>query len=354
MSRVLRSNQYGGTYYVVLVVSGHEALFRDERDRIIFEGTVARVLRSSDAQILAYRWTEQDARFVVRIGDVPLSRLMRKISAPYVRMYNHRHGRTGSLFADRYRAESVCDSADLLEVIRRLHSSVAAKVEQPLPTYNSHGAYLGIAACPWVSKGMLFRILGSGGTNGQNAYCQWMTENASLQQAEQDDLPDAFRIEKGDRKFLRWLRARVGAHMRAQSLGKKASQASVDDLIEAAARMVNVDPQDLISSSRVRRLSLARALVAWHATRNDVASLTEVATRLARDPSSLCVAYQRYRKLLPSMFNQPLKQILNSKRHRGGAFAPSPRSRRTLERRLNHLRSSDQPGHGPHGEESAS
>jgi putative transposase len=316
MPRPLRSNQCHGTYYVVLVTNGNQALFQDEQDRIAFEEILENALGASDAQVLAYRWTEQDARLVVKVRDVPLAAVMRRLSGPYARVYNGRHARTGALFGERYRSEMVCGDSDLLQVVRRMHRHNTPDCEHGTGGYSSHLTYLGAETTRWVSTGIVFRLLAATAANGGRAYKGFMSERVRPQAMEiSDDIPDAFPIVKGDVPFVRWLRARAVVHARTRS-----SQASLDDIIEAAARMINVDPQEIVSSSRARRLALARALVAWHATRNGVASVAEVTTRLARDPSSLYAAHERYRKLLPSLFNQPLKVVLKAKRHRGGAY----------------------------------
>jgi hypothetical protein len=59
---------------------------------------------------------------------------------------------------------------------------------------------------------------------------------------------------------------------------------------------------EVLSPSRRRELALARALITWRATRAGVATLSEVARRLGRDPSTLFVGMERYRTLRPDLF----------------------------------------------------
>jgi hypothetical protein len=58
----------------------------------------------------------------------------------------------------------------------------------------------------------------------------------------------------------------------------------------------------VFSRSRQRQLALARALIAWFATERRICTLSEVARRLRRDPSTLSVAISRYRELRPDLF----------------------------------------------------
>jgi len=58
----------------------------------------------------------------------------------------------------------------------------------------------------------------------------------------------------------------------------------------------------VLSNSRQREVTLARALIAWYATERRVATLSEVARYLRRDPSTLSVAVSRYRLCRPELF----------------------------------------------------
>ena len=59
-----------------------------------------------------------------------------------------------------------------------------------------------------------------------------------------------------------------------------------------------------------RRLTLTRALIGWHVTKNQIATLTEVSRQLGRDPSSVYTAYARYRAWRPQLFRDSLATIL--------------------------------------------
>lgn len=80
---------------------------------------------------------------------------------------------------------------------------------------------------------------------------------------------------------------------------------SLDQVVDSVVRTLGVTREDVVSMSRERRLSLARAVITWHATRSGVATLSEVARYLHRDPSTLSVAVRRYRALRPTLFSLP-------------------------------------------------
>jgi len=65
---------------------------------------------------------------------------------------------------------------------------------------------------------------------------------------------------------------------------------------------MGVERDLVLSNSRQREFTLVRALIAWYATERGVATLSEVARCLRRDPSTLSMAISRYRARRPELF----------------------------------------------------
>ncbi len=76
----------------------------------------------------------------------------------------------------------------------------------------------------------------------------------------------------------------------------------MDAIIERVVQAQGVSRKDLFSSSRRQPHVLARALITWEATGGGAATLSEVAKRLGRDPSTLLSAVSRYRRERPALF----------------------------------------------------
>src|SRR6202034_452654 len=104
-----------------------------------------------------------------------------------------------------------------------------------------------------------------------------------------------------DDHFFGWLRRHAG---------KPPATVTVEQVIQAVAKKMGVDRKRLLSTSRERRLTLTRALIGWHVTKNQIATLTEVSRQLGRDPSSVYTAYARYRAWRPQLFRDSLATIL--------------------------------------------
>jgi Bacterial dnaA protein helix-turn-helix len=115
-----------------------------------------------------------------------------------------------------------------------------------------------------------------------------------------EDSPPRSQLPSDDH-FFNWLRRHTG---------KPPATVTVDQVIQAVAKKMGVDRKRLLSTSRERRLTLTRALIGWHVTKNQIATLTEVSRQLGRDPSSVYTAYARYRAWRPQLFRDSLATIL--------------------------------------------
>jgi hypothetical protein len=88
---------------------------------------------------------------------------------------------------------------------------------------------------------------------------------------------------------------------------------SLDSIVTATCRLLNVSRPGLRSKARSRPLALARALIAHHASRSRVATVSGVATGLKlKNKNSLYVGMARYRKLIPEIFNMPLERFVDA------------------------------------------
>jgi hypothetical protein len=136
------------------------------------------------------------------------------------------------------------------------------------------------------------------GDQAQQLYGQFMS--AHWEEVEEGDRPPPSQSPSDD-QFFSWLRRHAG---------KPPASVTVDQVIQAVAKKMGVDRKRLLSTSRERRLTLTRALIGWHVTKNQIATLTEVSRQLGRDPSSVYTAYARYRAWRPQLFRDSLQTIL--------------------------------------------
>lgn len=298
MSRRARLHVPGGLYYVVQRGNANQPIFSNPTDYATFEGLLAAMLLRCRMRAHAFCWTDRTIHLAIEIAEMPIGRLMQRLTSQYAREVHRKLGRSGHLFQQRYQALLVDPQAYLLPLVRHIHT-VPVRVgltrdasEYPL---SSHRAYLGINTPPWLTTGQVLRALSHRTDHARQTYRQFMLEggedkgDAGFEHGGEED-PRVL----GDHAFM----AVVPRHQRIYR-----SSHSLEQVIDTVSRTLAVERDEVLSRSRQRRLALARALIAWYATERGIATLAEVARRLERDPSTLFVAVERYRSLRPELFS---------------------------------------------------
>jgi hypothetical protein len=343
MTRPKKQHRPGGIHYVVLFGNGGQEIFQDDADKQYFTQLLATARARCNAEIFAFCLTRRDARLVVRVSDVPVGRLVQRVATQYSRNNHAKYATAGYLFQHPYRAYLLEGTTHLLEIVRHVHlAPLEMGVTADLDGYRwcSHRAYVGLESLDWLNQRPVLELLaggtiGGGGTEGApvidapvmggavaggalaaeirapataaQTYQQFMSvrreplaDVAAPPGSAPDDSPPRSQLPSDDH-FFSWLRRHAG---------KPPATVTVDQVIQAVAKKMGVDRKRLLSTSRERRLTLTRALIGWHVTKNQIATLTEVSRQLGRDPSSVYTAYARYRAWRPQLFRDSLATIL--------------------------------------------
>jgi putative transposase len=313
MTRPKKQHRPGGIHYVVLFGNGGQEIFQDDADKQYFTELLAVARARCNAEIFAFCLTRRDARLVVRVSDVPVGRLVQRVATQYSRNNHAKYTTAGYLFQHPYRAYLLEGTAHLLEIVRHVHLAPAEMgVTADLDGYRwcSHRSYVGLESLDWLNQGPVLELLAAGAhppASPAQTYQQFMSARleplagvVAPPGSAPDDSPPRSQLPSDDH-FFSWLRRHAG---------KPPATVTVDQVIQAVAKKMGVDRKRLLSTSRERRLTLTRALIGWHVTKNQIATLTEVSRQLGRDPSSVYTAYARYRAWRPQLFRDSLATIL--------------------------------------------
>jgi putative transposase len=101
--------QFPGCYHVYSRGTGGNAFFRDDDDRAFFRAILERVATRRDWNIDAYCLMTTHYHAVVTTRASNLSRGMQQIHATYVRGFNERWGRFGTLVSSRFGSRLIDD-----------------------------------------------------------------------------------------------------------------------------------------------------------------------------------------------------------------------------------------------------
>lgn len=302
MARVQRFHVHGGIYYVQLRVNADGPLFPGPNDQREFESLVARALARSHAQMHAYAWLRTSANMLVQVDALPLGRIIQAIAGPYAKIVNRRLGQRGHRFEHPHGATLVQPS-DVLDIALHLHhmafNSDSGRASSTEPN-SSHTAYLGERLTPWLTRDAVHGLLRARGETPQAGYRKLIRKaEPSFQTVHVAGDRRAGEQHLSEVTFVHWLAERT-----------RPPKTSLHEVIDVVARRLGIAPSELGSISRRRYLSFARALIAWYATNERIATLTEVARHFERDPSTLSSGIARYKQQKPEYFQPSLDRSI--------------------------------------------
>ncbi|HXT00287.1 MAG TPA: transposase [Elusimicrobiota bacterium] len=261
MPRPPRIHYPGAVYHVMARgVDGRE-IFADDSDRQAFLAAAHGLSEDTSCTILAYCLMGNHFHLALRVGKIPLSRIMHRLLSRYAMAFNFRHDRQGHLFLARYKSILCLDDAYLIGLVRYIHMNpvragfVSAPEGWP---WSSHLVYAGKDGGGFVDKRVFFDALGGQG------YEQWMSG--------------------GDAKFSPWPEPLPSSPLlREEAFDDEVDNEPVDKIAS------DLFPEDLIeirSESRRRDLSLKRKRLAKAALQRGH-TLASIAEWLGRTPSAL-------------------------------------------------------------------
>ena len=118
MARKARQCSYSGFYHVMIRGIGKQILFENYWDYVRFIKTLRRYLEEETVTLYAYCLMENHVHLLVGDPDRQLHQFMKKLEVSYAFYFNHKYGRVGNLFQDRFKSEPVEDEAYYLTVLR--------------------------------------------------------------------------------------------------------------------------------------------------------------------------------------------------------------------------------------------
>jgi len=166
MARPARLVIPGQPHYVALRGGGRDPVAADDDDRAVLVDMLGRVAGDERAMAVhAYALLDDELQLLVtpQHGDA-LARAMKTLGGRYVRHYNQRHRRTGTLWEGRYRTTVVDPDVWLLPCLCHIDSTalraglVPGLLDWPWSSARHH---LGAAACAWLSDHEVYWRLGN-------------------------------------------------------------------------------------------------------------------------------------------------------------------------------------------------
>lgn len=212
--------------------SGHNGhpVATDAVDRAAYRDFLARAAAETGLSVHAY--CIERARVLLLATpatDDALSRAIQRIGRSYTAWFNRRHGRSGTLWAGRFRATVIEPQSELVAAMRHVEADAALAGDAsaaPAERVSSVAHHLGLLSDPLVSDHARFWELGNTPFDRHAAYRLLVMQ--PLADRERSRFDNAVRKgwALGPDAFLRDLEARLERRVRPRSPGRPRRQGS--------------------------------------------------------------------------------------------------------------------------------
>jgi putative transposase len=193
MARLPRLNVPGLPHHVVQRGNNQQPVFAGVDDYRFFSELMEESARACKVAVHAYVWLPNQVQVLATPEtEEGLPRLMQAVGRRYVRRFNDKTGRSGTLWDGRYRSTVLQPERHLLPCMALIDTAPVAAGEVIEPRdypWSSHGHYVGLRNDRLVTPHALFWTLGNTPFAREAAYAEMV--QSGLAEDERRQLSDA-------------------------------------------------------------------------------------------------------------------------------------------------------------------
>ncbi|MFC4557798.1 transposase [Virgibacillus kekensis] len=123
MPRNPRKRAHSGVYHVMLRGINKQIIFEDNQDRFRLLDTIQECKDRYGFNLYGYCLMDNHVHLLIREREESISRVIQWLSASYVYWYNKKYERSGHLYQDRFKSETVETASSFLRVLRYIHQN---------------------------------------------------------------------------------------------------------------------------------------------------------------------------------------------------------------------------------------
>ncbi|HVL56894.1 MAG TPA: transposase [Burkholderiaceae bacterium] len=188
MARSARQAIAGLPYLVTLLGHNRERVFADDADRRLFIERLQQAVARHKLSVHAYALLPAQVQLLATAAtDTGMAETVQALGRSYVREFNRRHDRRGTLWEGRYRSALVEPQRYLLACQRHIELAPVRAGLAPVPgayPWSSHRHYLGLAVDPLVRPHPSFWALGNTPFDRESAYRRLFDEGPDAEETE--------------------------------------------------------------------------------------------------------------------------------------------------------------------------
>jgi putative transposase len=328
MPRQARIDAPGALHHIMVRGIERRKIFRDDKDKDNFVERLGDIIKDTSTPCYAWSLLSNHVHLLLRTGDHPIATVMRRLLTGYALTFNRRYGRHGQLFQNRYKSILCQEDAYLMELVRYIHLNPlrANTVENysSLGNYNycGHGFILGNKRNDWQDVDYVLGFFNKNGKIAQGQYKEYVSQG--IEKGRRPDLVGGGLI----RSLGGWSEARKRGKREKRLKGderilgdsqfvldtlKEASERferrfelrargyDLDALAERVGRIFGMEPGDLYSPGKYRRLIKPRSVYCYWAVRELGETATALAIRLRLTQAGVSKSVLRGEKIVKDM-----------------------------------------------------
>jgi len=244
LARKPRIHFSGATYHVISRGNNREWVFDTDTEKRSYLALIRDYKKRYPFELMAWVVMSNHAHMLIRINEIPLSKIMQGIQQSYTSHYNHAHKRTGHVFEQRYKAFLCHSESQMLETLHYIHynpvrANLAGGLNYP---FSSHKSYLSPSSSGITDSGVLLELFASNRAECARRYIDFMGKESD----------DASGIVPKHAKDI------DKAACPSRPLQRVIPNVDISELVTVVAELYGVRTQEIIGRSRRRDLSLPR------------------------------------------------------------------------------------------------
>jgi putative transposase len=309
MARPIRIEYPGAVYHVICRGNNRQAIFRDDHDRRRYLEKLSGYCQEKNVDLLSYCLLSNHVHLLVETPEGNLSKMMQAFQTSYTLYFNKRHGRTGHVFEQRYKAMVVDKDNYLLQVSRYIHlNPLSAKiVERPQDfRWSSYGSYLKGKGLAGLKTDTVLAYFSGSRSRQIHQYRNYV--EGDREEKTRNPAPELIKqIFIGDEDFV------AAARRKAKRSDVYNERYSFQQIVRAVCEVIGANREEIRRFKRSETVQRSREILCYIARRYGEVGLPELARFLqAKELSTASHAMRRAEERLKddSSFRREVDLVL--------------------------------------------
>jgi len=182
MPRTARLDAPGILHHIIIRGIERKQIFRNKHDRDNLLHRLSKLLPETGTTCYAWAFMSNHAHFLLRTGQIALSRVMMRLLTGYAVYFNHRYKRNGPLFQNRYKSIICQEDIYLKELVRYIHlnplrAGIVRNISQLNNyAYSGHSVLIDRKQCQWQDSRYILSFFGNRVGKARSNYLEYVEQ----------------------------------------------------------------------------------------------------------------------------------------------------------------------------------